>query len=112
MSSKLISLEARERLRTQQAAEVKAVSAHTVACTRLEGVLGKRAEVPAAQDVAVAAAEKDVAVAAAGVVAVSGFARATALLGSSPASLRRQLAVAKTRAKVPADHPDAGRSRP
>ena len=110
MSSRLISLEARERLRTQQAAEVKAVSAHAVACTRLEGVLGKRAELLAAQDLAVTSAEADVAVAAAGVVAVSGFARAAALLGSSPASLRRQLAVAKSRAQGPAEHPDRGRS--
>lgn len=110
MSSRLISLEARERLRTQQAAEVKAVSAHTVACARLEGVLGKRAETLAAQDVAVVAAETDVAVAAAGVVAVSGFARAAALLGATPSSLRRQLALAKTRAIVPAEQRDTARN--
>lgn len=97
MSSRLISLEARERLRAQQAREAKAVSAHTAACARLERVLEKRAEVLASQDQVVAAVEEDVAIAAAGVVAVSGFARAAAILGASPASLRRQLGVAKGR---------------
>jgi hypothetical protein len=98
MSNRLISLEARERLRTQQAEEAKAVSAHAVACSRLESVVEKRAEVLAAQDQIVSATEEEVAVAAARVVAVSGFARAVAILAASPASLRRQLAVAKARA--------------
>jgi hypothetical protein len=99
MSSRLISLEARERLRAQQAEEAKAVSAHTAACSRLESVVEKRAEVVAAQDQVVAAAETDVAVAAAGVVAVSGFARAAAILGATPTALRRQLAAAKSNGK-------------
>ena len=113
MSSRLISLEARERLRAQQAEEAKAVSAHTVACSRLESVLEKRAELLASQDVAVAAAEKRVAMAAAVVVAVSGFARAAAILGTSPASLRRQLAAAKARASltVPAERPASRNSQ-
>lgn len=96
MSSRLISLEARERLRAQQAEESKAVSAHSAACARLENALQKRAELLAAQDRAVAAVERDVAVAAAGVVAVSGFPRARAILGTTAASLRRQLALANS----------------
>jgi hypothetical protein len=112
MSSRLISLEARERLRAQQAGEAKAVSAHTVACSRLENVLDKRAELLASQDLAVAAAEQEVAVAAAGVVAESGFARAAAILGTSPASLRRQLTAAKASASltVPAEQPSSPRN--
>jgi hypothetical protein len=96
MSSRLISLEARQRLRTQQVEEARAVSFHALATARLESVVAKRAEVISAQDVLVAGAETDVAVAAAGVVAVSGFARAAAILGVSPGALRRLLGVAKT----------------
>jgi hypothetical protein len=96
MSSRLISLEARQRLRTQQLEEARAVSAHAVANARLEGVVTKRAEVISAQDELVSGAETDVAVAAAGLVAVSGFARAAAILDFSPGALRRLLAVAKT----------------
>ena len=105
MSSRLISLEARERLRAQQAEEAKAVSAHSVARSRLESILERRAELLASQDLVVAAAEQEVAMAAAGVVAVSGFARAAAILGATPASLRRQLAAAKPGAcsAVPAE---------
>lgn len=112
MASRLISLEARERLRAQQAEEAKAVSAHTVACSRLESVLEKRADVLAAQDQIVAAAEEEVAVAAAGVVAVSGFARATAILGATQASLRRQLTVAKGRGRseIPAANAQGARN--
>jgi len=107
MSSRLISLEARERLRAQQAEEAKAVSAHSVARSRLESILEKRAELLGSQDLVVAAAEQEVAMAAAGVVAVSGFARAAAILGATPSSLRRQLATAKAHASltVPAERP-------
>ncbi len=112
MSSRLISLAARERLRAQQVEEAKVVSAHAVAYSRLESVLEKRAQVLAGQDRLVAGAEEKVAVAAAGVVAVSGFARAAAILGATPASLRRQLTVAKARARchVPAARPEDPRN--
>lgn len=97
MSSRLIPLEARLRLRTQQTEEVNAVSAHAGACVRLENVVAKRAEVISVQDDLVAGAERDVAVAAAGLVAASGLARAAAILDVRPAALRRLLAQAKTR---------------
>ena len=97
MSTRSISLEGRERLRAQQAKEVEAVGAHAGARLRLESALAKRGQIIAAQDELVAEAEAGVAVAAAGVVSVSGFARATVILGTSPAALRRQLAVAKGR---------------
>lgn len=96
MSSRLITPEARQRLKAQQAGEAKAVAAHAGACARLASVQAKRAEVISAQDELVAGAERDVAVAAAGVVAVSGLARAAAILDVWPASLRRLLALAKT----------------
>jgi hypothetical protein len=49
VTSRLISLEALERVRAQQAGEAKAVSAHT-ARSHLGGVLEKRADVLASQD--------------------------------------------------------------
>jgi hypothetical protein len=112
MSNRLISLEARERLRARQAEEAKAVSSHAVACSRLESVLERRAELLATQERFVLAAEEQVAVAAAGVVAVSGVARAAAILGATPASLRRQVAVAKARVRsqVPAERPSGPQS--
>ena len=97
MSTRSISLEARERLRAQQAQEVDAVCAHAGARLRLQSALAKREQAIAAQDKVVAQAEADVAVAAAGVVSVSGFGRATAILGTTSAALRRQVAVAKGR---------------
>lgn len=97
MSSRLITPEARQRLRTQQAEEAKAVTAHAGACARLESVEAKRAEVISAQDELVAGAERDVAVAVAGLVAVSGLARAAAILDVRPAALRRLLTLAKVR---------------
>ena len=54
MSSRLISVETRQRLRTQQLEEASAVSAHAVGNARLEGVVTKRAEVISAQDELVA----------------------------------------------------------
>jgi hypothetical protein len=112
MSNRLISLEARERLRARQAEEAKAVSNHTAACSRLESILGRRAELLATQERFVLAAEEQVAVAAAGVVAVSGFARAAAILGATPASLRRQVALAKAgaRSQASAEQPASARS--
>lgn len=95
MSSRLISLEARERLRAQQAEEARVVAAHAGACARLQSSLARRSEVIAAQDELVAKAETGVAAAAATVVAVSGFARAATILDVAPAALRRMLAVAK-----------------
>ena len=50
MSSNLISPAARQRLRTQQAEEARAVSAHAGASARRETVMVKRAEVIAAHD--------------------------------------------------------------
>ena len=97
MRTRAISLEARERLRKQQADEAKAVSEHTFACSKLEVAVARRAEVTASQDRAVAATEADVAVAAVAVVAVSGFSRAAAILGVSPAKLRRQVSQAKAK---------------
>jgi hypothetical protein len=112
MSSRLIFPEARERLRVQQAEEAKAVSNHTVACSRLNSVLERRAELLATQERFVLAAEEQVAVAAAGVVAVSGFARTAAILGATPASLRRQIALAKAgaRSQASAEQPASPRS--
>ena len=95
MSSRPISLEARLRLRAQQAEEARVVAAHAGACARLQSTLARRSEVVAAQDELVAKAETGVAAAAATVVAVSGFARAVAILDVAPATLRRMLAVAK-----------------
>lgn len=95
MSTRSISLEARERLRAQQAQEVDAVGAHAGARLRLQSALAKRERVIATQNELVAEAEAGVALAAAKVVSVSGFSRATAILGATPAALRRQLAVAK-----------------
>ena len=96
MSSRLITPEARQRLKAQQAGEAKAVSVHAGACARLASVQAKRAEVISAQDELVAGVEREVAVAAAGVVAVSGLARAAAILDVRPASLRRLLTFAKS----------------
>lgn len=95
MSSKLISLEARQRLKSQQADEARAVSAHAGACARLQSAVAKRSEVIATQDELVAHAEAGVASAVAALVAVSGFARAAAILDLSPTAMRRMLAVAK-----------------
>ena len=96
MSNRLITPEARQRLKAQQAEEAKAVSAHAGACARLASAQAKRAEVISAQDELVAGAERDVAVAAAAVVVVSGLARAAAILDMRPASLRRLLTFARS----------------
>lgn len=105
MSTRSISLEARERLRAQQAQEVDAVCAHAGARLHLQSALAKREQVIAAQNKLVAEAETGVAVAAAKVVSVSGFGRATAILGATPAALRRQVAVAKGRAAAASGTP-------
>ncbi len=96
MSSRLITPEARQRLKAQQTEEAKAVSAHAGACARLASAQAKRTEVISAQGELVAGAERDVAVAAAAVVAVSGLARAAAILDMRPAALRRLLTFAKS----------------
>jgi hypothetical protein len=77
---------------------VEAVCAHAGARLRLQSALAKREQVIAAQNELVAEAEAGVALAAATVVSVSGFNRATAILGATPAALRRQVAAAKGKA--------------
>lgn len=101
MPTKLISPEARQRLKAQQAKESEAVAAHASACVRLDEVRARRADVISAQDHLVASAEVAVAVAAAGVVRVSGFVRAAAILGLAPADLRRLKALANQQGASP-----------
>lgn len=95
MSTRSISVQARQRLRAQQDAEARAVAAHGAAVGRLATTTAKRAEAIAAQDELVAQVEGQVAATAAGVVEVSGLERAAAILGVPKGVLRRQLASAR-----------------
>ena len=90
MSSKApVSLAARERLRDHQAAAAKAVGAHSAALARLEAVTSRRAEVLAAQDCLVAAANAEVAAAVVTAAKVMGADVAATLLDVSKAEVRR-----------------------
>ncbi len=84
-----VSLAARERLRDHQAAAAKAVAAHSAARARLEVVTARRAEVLAAQDCLVAAANADVAVTLVTAANVMGVDVAAALLDVSKAEVHR-----------------------
>ena len=90
MSSKApVSLAARERLRDHRAAAAKAVGAHSAALSRLEAVTSRRAEVLAAQDGLVAAANAEVAAAVVTAAKVFGADVAATLLDVSKAEVRR-----------------------
>lgn len=97
MSSRNIPAEARERLRGQQEAEAKAVAAYGAAEAKLEATVARRADVLAAQDELVAAAESDVAESAVRLVEVSGFDRAVLILGTPKGTFRRRVATVKRR---------------
>jgi hypothetical protein len=100
VSNRPISIQARQRLRTQQEAEAKAVAAHSAAVGRLAATTARRAEVIAAQDELVAQAEARVAIAASEVMEVSGLDRASVILAVPKGCLRRQL-TATRRAQRP-----------
>lgn len=90
MTSKTpVSLAARERLRDYQAAAAKAVSAYGAALARLEGASSRRAEVLAAQERLVAAANADVAAAVVAAAQLMGIDVAATLLDVSKAEVRR-----------------------
>ena len=96
MTSKApVSLAARERLRDHQAAAAKAVSAHSAALARLEAVTSRRAEVLAAQDGLVAAANAEVAAAVVTAAKVMGADVAATLLDVSKAEVRRAMKAAQ-----------------
>ena len=84
-----ISLAARERLREQHAAAVKAVAVHAAALARLCAATSRRAEVVARHDALVADAETEVARAVGEAARVMGIDVAAAVLGSSKAEVRR-----------------------
>ena len=84
-----VSLAARERLRDHQAAAAKAVAVHSAARARLEAVISRRAEVLAAQDCLVAAANAEVAAALVSAANVMGVEVAAALLDVSKAEVHR-----------------------
>jgi regulator of protease activity HflC (stomatin/prohibitin superfamily) len=109
MPTHSISLEARERLRAQQNEEASAVAAHGAATARLDTAAARRNQVILAQEKVVAEAEARVAEAARKVVKVSGFERASVILGIPKGTLRRHLATAKNRAGSPAS--DGGSNR-
>ncbi len=76
------------------------MAAHSAALGRLEAVASKRAEAIAAQDELVARAEAQVSIAATSVVEVSGFERASVILGVPKGSLRRQLSASRQSQRV------------
>jgi hypothetical protein len=82
-------LAARQRLRDHQAAAAKAVAVHSSVSSRLEAVIFRRAEVIAAQDALVAAANSELAEAVRVVVQVMGIETAAAVLDLSKAEVRR-----------------------
>ncbi len=84
-----MSLAARERLRDHQAAAAKAVAAYSAARARLEAVTSRRAEVLAAQDRLVAAANAEVAAALVTAANVMGVDVAATLLDVSKAEVLR-----------------------
>lgn len=84
-----VSLTARERLRDHQAAAAKAVRTHSSAVTRLEAVTSRRAEVVAAQDALVLAAQADVAASVVALAKVVGADTAATLLDITKAEVRR-----------------------
>jgi hypothetical protein len=84
-----VSLAARERLRDHQAAAAKAVAVHSAARARLEAVISRRAEVLAAQDCLVAAANAEVSAALVSAANVMGVEVAAALLDVSKAEVHR-----------------------
>ena len=90
-----VSLAARERLRDHQAAAAKAVGAHSAALTRLDAVMSRRAEVLAAQDCLVAAANAEVAAAIVTAAQVMGVDVAATLLDLTKAEVRRVIKAAE-----------------
>ena len=84
-----ISLAARERLREQHAAAVKAVAVHATAIARLCAATSRRTAVVARHDALVADAETEVARAVGEAARVMGIDVAAATLGSSKAEVRR-----------------------
>jgi hypothetical protein len=84
-----VSLAARERLRDHHAAAAKAIGAHSAAVARLEAVTSRRAEVLAAQDCLVAAANAEVAAAVVRAAQVMGVDVAATLLDVGKREVRR-----------------------
>jgi hypothetical protein len=84
-----VSLAARERLRDHQAAAAKVVAAYSAARARLEAVTCRRAEILAAQDCLVAAANAEVAAAVLRAAQVMGVDVAATLLDVSKAEVHR-----------------------
>jgi hypothetical protein len=88
-----VSMAARERLRDHQTAAARAVAAHSASQTRLDAVIGRRAEVVAGQDALVAAANAEVAAAVVAVAQVMGADVAAAVLDLSKAEIGRMTKV-------------------
>jgi hypothetical protein len=84
-----VSLAARERLRDHQAAAAKAVAAHSASLVRLDGVIARRAQVVAEQDVLLAAANAQVTAAVVAAAQVMGTDVAASVLDLSKSEVRR-----------------------